>query len=120
MEPIASRRTIQLHMSSTRLSAATRALIDSTYPGLELRPCCAGLCHTVPTGFIRSRPLTYRYPRGFGKPGLGFACVTAVYVEVLQAAPLIRSRTHSASRIPVYVMACQPIPFARGGSSYSR
>jgi hypothetical protein len=36
-----------------------------------------------------------------------------VYVTVWQSDPLIRSRTRSASGLPVYVLACQSIPFAR-------
>jgi hypothetical protein len=72
MELTASRRTILFHMSSIHQSAASRAL-------------------------IYSHPLIHRYPRGFGKPGLGFACVTAVYVAVPQTAPFARGSS-SCSR----------------------
>ena len=72
MEPTASRRTIQIHMSSTRQSAATRAL-------------------------IRSRPLTYRYPRGLESPASASPALRAVYVAVLQTAPFARGSS-SCSR----------------------
>jgi hypothetical protein len=65
-------RAIQLYMRSNRQSAATCALIDSTCPGLGLRPCFARLCHTVPTGSIRSRLADSLLPSRLWKAGSWF------------------------------------------------